>query len=111
MSTSPYQTLAREFLDLWQKQMASVVGDKEFIAAMLDMVQNLNTHNAHGTKAKSAAANASDSADADDGNVARLAFRLAMCEQRLAALEAGAKKPAGKPAAGKRPARRGKKPR
>lgn len=106
MTTNPYQTMAREFLDLWQKQMASIVSDKEFIAAMLDMVQTMQNPGKHGKK--TAAADTANAPDADDGNMARLAFRLAMCERRIAELEAKCTKPK---AIRKRAAGRNKKPR
>jgi len=111
MTNPEYQRLAREFLDMWQKQMGSVVRDKQFIEAMLQMTKTWQ--NPYGNTAKPSAADASHPANARDRDMAQLAFRIGMCEQRLSALEAGAKKPAARRAGKAKPssARRGKKPR
>lgn len=113
MTASPYQDIAKEFLDLWQKQMTSVMGDKQFIHAMLELFKNMQTTTNVKPNAKSnpAAANPADAPAAEHGLLAEFAFRLAMCEKRLTAIEA--KKPSAKPAVRKstrsNPAR-GKKP-
>lgn len=90
MTANPYQDIAKEFLDLWQKQVTSAMGDKQFIHAMLELLQNMQAKpNAKSTNAASHPANAPA---AEHELFAELTFRLAMCEKRLAALEA--KKPA-----------------
>jgi len=97
MQNAPYQQMAKEFMDLWQKQIASVVSDKQFIQAMLEMFQSVQPGSHAQTHAKSA--DAAHAPDADPGLVAQLAFRVAMCEKRLSALEQGRAapaKPAGK---------------
>lgn len=104
---TPYQKLAKDFMDLWQKQVASVVSDKQFIHAMLEMFQSMQAPGTYGT-AKPTASNPAHAADADHGLLAELAFRLAMCEQRLAALEQQCKK-SGRIAKGH--SKRSKKPR
>ena len=102
--TAPYQQMAKDFMDLWQKQVASVVSDKQFIQAMLELFQTMQAPNAAYTATPPHSA---DAADAGHGMLAELAFRLAMCERRLAALEGQSKKPK----AAKRAARGSKKPR
>jgi chaperonin cofactor prefoldin len=114
--TNPYQHMAKEFMDLWQKQISTVISDKQFIQAMLEMFQT--SQNSQGNEAqRTASSHAANTAAADHGVVAELAFRLAMCEKRIATLEHQAKKSPAKrkPAAAKRvrnsTARRSKKPR
>ncbi len=102
MTANQYQDMAREFLDLWQKQVTSVMGDKQFIHAMLEMLKNLQAK----TNDKSAASHTSDAPAPEHGLLAELTFRVAMCEKRLAALES--KKPARRIA--KTNTGRGKKP-
>ncbi len=108
MTQNPYQDIAKEFMDLWQKQMTSVMGDKQFIHAMLELFQNMQAPNA---KANTAA-NASDTSAPEHGLLTELAFRVAMCEKRLAALEAqqNAAGKAAKPTVGKSSPRGSKKP-
>ena len=111
MENTAYQKLAKEFMDLWQKQLSAVMSDKQFIQAMLGMFQSMQAPGFQENAARSAAA--ADAAPADDANhglLAELAFRLAMCEKRLAALEER-QKPAGKPKAGTGARRGSKKPR
>src|SRR5690348_210319 len=93
---TPYQKLAKDFMDLCQKQVSAVMSDKQFIHAMLEMFQSMQAQGANERKQATPASHPSHAADADHGLLAELAFRLAMCEQRLAALEGRAKKPAGK---------------
>lgn len=83
MSHNSYQDIAKEFLDIWQKQISSVMGDKQFIQAMLDILQNMQKQN----HAKEKPANSTTTHDTGGDMLAKLAFRLAMCEKRLAALE------------------------
>ncbi len=107
MNPNPYQDIAKEFLDLWQKQVTSVMGDKQFIHAMLELLKN--TQAKPNEKPTTAAAHPADAPATEHGLLAELAFRLAMCEKRIAALES--KKPAAKsrgnaktnPARGKKP--------
>lgn len=109
MQNNAYQQLAKEFMDLWQKQISSVVSDKQFIQAMLEMFQNMQNP---GNDRKSSGTNASDpahSADADHGMLAELAFRIASLEKRVAALESG--QGTGKRGDAKSSGRGGKKPR
>ena len=112
MQNNAYQQLAKEFMDLWQKQISSVVSDKQFIQAMLEMFQSSQKPASHDRPHESSAADPAHAPDAGDGVLAELAFRLAMCEKRIAVLEQQLKKPAkpratAKPA-GKRPVGRSK---
>jgi hypothetical protein len=84
MTQPPYPQLAKEFMDLWQKQMASVMGDKQFIHAMLEIIQNLQMP--HADKKPTTATHTSTASDATDEQHAQLAYRLSQCERRLAAL-------------------------
>lgn len=113
MNENPYQDVAKDFLNLWQKQMTSVMGDKQFIHAMLELFQNMQTQPNAKQNAKSnpATPNPTDAPAAEHGLLDQLTFRLAMCEKRLAALEA--KKSVARPTvrrAAKRNPARGKKP-
>lgn len=89
MPENPYQDVAKEFVNLWQKQMSSVMGDKQFIHAMLELFQNMQVK--PNAKANTAASNPADASAAEHGSLTELAFRLAMCEKRLTALESTAK--------------------
>lgn len=93
MQNNPYQHLAKEFMDLWQKQVATVISDKQFIHAMLELFQSMNP--GHG-KPNTTPPYPTHAADAEPGLLAEFAFRLAMCEKRLAALEQQCKKSSGK---------------
>ena len=104
---TPYQKLAKDFMDLWQKQVSTVISDKQFIHAMLEMFQSMQAPGTYGT-AKPSASDPAHAAHADHGMLAELAFRLTMCEQRLSALEQSAKKPGR---AAKSHSKRSKKPR
>ena len=106
MSENPYQNMAKQFMDLWQKQVASVMSDKQFIHAMLDLLKTAQNPDAYAKAAASSQPARAD--DAGHGDMANLAFRLAQCERRLGALENTAKKP---PRAAKSAVRRSKKPR
>ena len=114
MTTAPYQQLAKEFMDLWQKQITSVISDKQFISAMLDMLQSAQPQAYANKRNANTAANPSHAPDANGNVLAELAFRVAMCEKRLATLEQSKKpraKPAAKRAAGTSDKRGSKKPR
>ena len=105
MSNAPYQQMAKDFMDLWQKHISSVMSDKQFIHAMLEMFESMQSANKNETK-RSNPANPAAPSDAQHGMLAELAFRVGMCERRLAALE-----DQSKPAVGKRHPRGSKKPR
>jgi hypothetical protein len=110
MTNPDYQRLARDFMDMWQKQMGSVVRDKQFIEAMLGMTKNWQNPYAGAKTTRNS--DPADAADAGAGDMAQLAFRIGMCEQRLSALEgAGKPKSGGKRKAKPGRAGRGKKPR
>lgn len=105
MTTNSYQDIAKEFMDLWQKQMSSVMGDKQFIHAMLELFKNMQ---AKPFDAKSnTTTHTAATSDAQHDMLSQLAFRLAMCERRLAVLEG--KKPVARKAA-KSSGARSKKP-
>lgn len=109
MTDNPYQDVAKEFLDLWQKQMTSVMGDKQFIHAMLELFQNMQSkpNAAPNAKTNTTASNPANAPAAERMLLDQLAFRVAMCEKRLAALEVK-KQSTGRTA--KRNTERGKKP-
>ena len=94
MQNNPYQHVAKEFMDLWQKQISSVISDKQFIQAMLEMFQSAQNPSANSAKNEQQhpSSHVSHTAAADHGLVAELAFRLAMCEKRIVALERQIKK-------------------
>ena len=112
MSDKTYQQFAEEFINLWQKQWASLTQDKHFLQSMLEMMRKVqypsgqNTHDAK--KNAQPASHPAHASDDVDGNLANLAFRLAMCERRLERLEAGAKKSPVARRAKKTQAKRGK---
>ena len=87
MTEKKYQEAAAEFLDLWQKQISTLMVDKKFIQVFLDMFQNAQ-NKTNTNYEKSTASNSATTPDARDDLLAQLAFRLASCEKRIAALEA-----------------------
>ena len=89
MSENPYQGMAQQFMELWQKQVASVMSDKQFIHAMLDLLKTAQNPEPYAKAA--ASSQSSRTHDAGDGDVAGLAFRLTMCERRIKELEAALK--------------------
>ena len=110
MTNTGYQHLAKEFMDLWQKQISSVISDKQFIQTMLELFKT--AQNPHDNARTNPSSQSAATPDADPGLLAELTFRLAMCEKRLAALENGTpKKPKGRTVPKTSPDRRSKKPR
>ena len=91
MNQNPYQDIAKEFMDVWQKQITSTIGDKQFIQATLEMFQNMQKQS-HANQSSASTSHSAPTPDPRDDLLSQLAFRLAMCEKRLAALEG--KKPA-----------------
>ena len=91
MQSNPYQHMAKEFMDLWQKQISAVISDKQFIQAMLELFQQAQNPSKNEQQHPNTS-HASHTAAADTGLVAELAFRLAMCEKRIVALERSLKK-------------------
>ena len=95
--TPPYQYLAKQFLDMWQEQLATMMTDKEFIAATLEMLQNMPTsfndgagiYSAQGNekKRKTTTEGASVPPGAGELAMAVLQQRVEACERRIAALE------------------------
>jgi hypothetical protein len=98
MASAPYQQLARQFIDLWQKQLSTVMHDADFLQGMMDALQSMTPGVAgHDGNQPAAAAHAAASADAGADRMAQLDYRLRMCEQRLSELEVRlAEKPAPK---------------
>lgn len=95
MNQNPYQDIAKEFMDVWQKQITSTIGDKQFIQATLEMFQNMQNNvqkQSHANQSSTTTSHSSPTPDPRDDLLSQLAFRLAMCEKRLAAIEG--KKPA-----------------
>jgi hypothetical protein len=97
MQPPPYQQLAKEFMDLWQKQVSTVVSDKQFIHAMLEMFQSMQMPEYDRKSKASTTSKPADAPDAGHELLAEFAFRLAMCEKRLAALEKQREKGVKKP--------------
>ena len=84
-------------MDLWQKQMSAVISDKQFIQAMLELFQNMQMPDYARKSSPAAASHPAHAPDAGHELLAELAFRLAMCEKRLAALEQQGEKSGKKP--------------
>ena len=99
MDKKQYQQLAGEFIDMWQKQLETVITDKQFVEQMfagLQQMTNYATPDSHEQAAPTPP-------DAISEQLSQLDFRLRMVEQRLEKLESKpakprAKKPSGKPA-------------
>ena len=108
MQSPAYQQLAKEFMDLWQKQISAVISDKQFIQAMLEMFQSVQSPGSNEKTSSSASTHTSNAPDADHGVLAEFAFRLAMCEKRISTLEQQHKKSAVKRGSGNKTIRVGK---
>ncbi len=61
------------------------MGDKQFIHAMLELFQNMQAK--PNAKPTAATANPANAPAPEHGVLAELAFRVAMCEKRITALE------------------------
>ncbi len=89
MHSSPYTPLARQFMELWQKQMASVLTDRDFVQSMMEMMQSMHTPDAAHAHAKpQPAADTTISPDALHDRLAQCERRIQQLEKRLASLEA-----------------------
>lgn len=84
MTDNPYQHMAKQFVDMWQKQLSDMLVDENFVASMVDMM-----HQSGGFPNANAApfANAPVSPDAANPAVGQLERRLASAEGRIAELE------------------------
>ncbi|MGE3713960.1 MAG: hypothetical protein AB7F82_05460 [Alphaproteobacteria bacterium] len=90
MSTNdPYSQMAKDAFQMWQKQWASVMGDKQFIHAMLQALQTMQ-QGVYGTTGATSPSHAAAAHD-DDERVAQLARRVEQLEKRVAKLESAAK--------------------
>lgn len=85
MTDNPYQEMAKDFFNLWQKQMTSVMGDKQFIHAMLELFKNMQVN--PNAKTTTSTADPAHAPTSEHGMLADITFRVAMCEKRLSALE------------------------
>ncbi len=74
-------------MDLWQKQVSSVVSDKQFIQSMLELFQSMQMPGYDGKSNTSATSKPVNAPDAGHELLAEFAYRLAMCEKRIAGLE------------------------
>lgn len=92
------EKLASQFLSLWQKQLASMMKEPDsaasamqaFFAAQKDYLNRQFYHNTDDNRKT----DPSDSALSQYGNaeIDELARRIAICEERIAALESGNKR-------------------
>ncbi len=85
MTDSPYQQMARQFVDMWQEQSQAMMQDERFLDTMLEMFRSMPQPGASGDAAASADA-AAASGDGGDG-MERLARRVELLERRIAELE------------------------
>ncbi len=74
-------------MDLWQKQVSAAVGDKQFIQTMLQMFQTMQAPNYDRKPSSATASNTANAPDAGHELLAEFAYRLSMCEKRIASLE------------------------
>ena len=106
MSQPPdIEALARRYLDLWQDQASALAGDAELarqLGRWLTLMQSGMAHAFQAAAPTTSAPGPQTPAAASDGGQPRLdelAGRLALLEERIARLEAGAggkRKPAGR---------------
>ena len=95
MDKKQYQQLAGEFIDMWQKQLETVVTDKQFVEQMFQNLQHMANYATPSNHEQAAPT----SPDAVSEQLSELDFRLRMVEERLRKLESQppAKKPGRKP--------------
>src|SRR5690349_2449693 len=105
MSQPPdIKALARRYLDLWQDQASALAGDAELarqLGRWLTLMQSGMAHAVQAAAATSAPGTATPAVASGDGQpgLDELARRLALLEERIVRLEAGAggkRKPAGR---------------
>lgn len=82
MNDSPYHLFARQFVDMWQKQLSSMIADESQLQAMMAMMQQFGG-TPHGTSPAHAPISSHDAGPVVD----ELQRRLIRAEARIAELE------------------------
>jgi hypothetical protein len=86
-----YQRLASQFVDMWQKNMASMMNDSEFIRSFLQMMQasslSAKDSASYDNRYTQTSAGTATAPDTRHDAFAGVTRRLAAVETRLAALE------------------------
>src|SRR5690606_10450740 len=83
MTDNPYHPMARQFVEMWQKQLSDMLVDPQFVAAAIDMMHQTGGF----PHASPSAPHAPLSPDAANALVGQLERRLASAEGRIAELE------------------------
>lgn len=88
MTDKTYQTMARQFVDMWQKHLSDMLVDERFVASLIDVMHQSGgfPHAPHVNNPASAEKPAV-SPDASNAAVEQLQRRLASAEARIAELE------------------------
>jgi TolA-binding protein len=86
MTDTPYQHMAKQFVDMWQKQLSDMLVDENFVANLIDMMHQQGVQ-PHAQPASSSPANSAVSPDATNAVVGQLERRIASAEGRIAELE------------------------
>lgn len=86
---TPYQPMAKHFIDMWQKQLSDMLVDERFVAHIIDMMHQSGgfPHAGQASSPAASAAHAALSPDAANALVGQLERRLASAEGRIAELE------------------------
>lgn len=89
MTDNPYQLMAKQFVDMWQKQLSDMLVDENFVANVIDMMHQSGgfPHAGQASQHAASAANTALSPDAANALVGQLERRLASAEGRIAELE------------------------
>ncbi|MCH2547269.1 MAG: hypothetical protein MK052_06650 [Alphaproteobacteria bacterium] len=88
MTDNSYQLMAKQFVDMWQKQLADMLVDENFVANVVDtMHQTGGFPNDPSHHTNAASAHSTVSSDAANAALAQLERRLASAEGRIAELE------------------------
>lgn len=103
-ANNPYQQMAKQFMDLWQEQLATMITDKEFVQSMLDLLQKapmsfnempeaFNPAKMYEKSTYQSTGGAAPASGAGGAALALIEQRLASIEKRLAALESAQSEP------------------
>ena len=83
MTDNPYQHMARQFVDMWQRQLSDMLVDENFVANIIDTMHQTGGF----PHASTSPTDTPFSPDVANAVVGQLERRLAHAEGRLAELE------------------------
>lgn len=96
MSTNDYTTLARQFMDMWQKQMHQAMTEPGFVNAMMDTMGQPKEQ-AENDQGEAQNRQSSAASESRDEQLDELTRRIRILEKRVAELERAEPNQSAKP--------------